>query len=193
MSRLHQFARPACQLRGAVLGSAAIFVAAGGAVSLAQTEPKPEGGPAAGLEIRDLLERTGAGTPKLFERLDGQTTGVRFVRKVVNKADLPDLSGPHSFSDKDGVIGVCAGDYNGDERPDLSFSYPYGGHRLFRNDGTKFTDVSEETGIRGADKGFAAVWFDYDEDGDPDLYVSNDFLGPDRLYRNEGGRFEDVS
>ncbi len=34
---------------------------------------------------------------------------------------------------------------------------------------------------------FQSSWADYDDDGDPDLYVCNDF-GPDRLYRNDGDR-----
>ncbi|MCH7813967.1 MAG: VCBS repeat-containing protein, partial [Planctomycetes bacterium] len=38
----------------------------------------------------------------------------------------------------------------------------------------------------------AASWFDYDGDGDSDLYVANDF-GPNGLYRNDGGRFVEVA
>ena len=65
--------------------------------------------------------------------------------------------------------------------------------RLFRNDGGKFTDVSEEAGIDGPYFTLSATWFDYDADGDADLYVSNDFSGPDMLYRNRGdGTFENV-
>lgn len=39
---------------------------------------------------------------------------------------------------------------------------------------------------------YAAVWSDFDRDGDPDVYVCNDF-GPDHLYRNDQGRFVDVT
>jgi hypothetical protein len=38
----------------------------------------------------------------------------------------------------------------------------------------------------------AASWEDFDADGDPDLYVANDF-GPNCLYRNEGGKFTEVA
>ena len=39
----------------------------------------------------------------------------------------------------------------------------------------------------------AASWCDYDDDGDQDLYVANDF-GKNNLYRNEGGgKFRDVA
>jgi hypothetical protein len=67
--------------------------------------------------------------------------------------------------------------------------------RLFRNDGTgRFTDVTAEAGIFGNDYGLSATWWDHDGDGLPDLYVANDFYGPDRLYHNLGdGTFIDVT
>ena len=39
---------------------------------------------------------------------------------------------------------------------------------------------------------FAAAWEDYDRDGDPDLYVANDF-GRNCFYRNDGGTFSQVA
>lgn len=67
--------------------------------------------------------------------------------------------------------------------------------RLFRNTGEgRFEELAKPSGIEGNDIGLAATWWDYNADGLPDLYVSNDFLGPDRLYRNNGdGQFEDVA
>ena len=66
--------------------------------------------------------------------------------------------------------------------------------RLFRNDGGQFVDVSRVAGIKGAYFTLSSTWIDYDADGDADLYVSNDFTGPDMLYRNRGdGTFEDVA
>jgi len=71
-----------------------------------------------------------------------------------------------------------------------------GGQRdyLFHNNGDgTFTDVSEKAGISGEAQGHSAVWWDYDGDGWPDLYVANDFAAPDRLYRNNrDGTFTDV-
>ena len=65
---------------------------------------------------------------------------------------------------------------------------------FYRNDNGRFVEVSAMFGIDGTDEGLAASWFDYDRDGWPDLYVANDFYGPDRLYRNlEGKRFEEVT
>ena len=59
--------------------------------------------------------------------------------------------------------------------------------RLVRNNGDgTFTEVSKEAGIQGNGKGNSATWWDYNEDGWPDIYVANDFEDPDRLYRNNG-------
>ena len=65
---------------------------------------------------------------------------------------------------------------------------------LYRNDGKgAFTDVSDAAGIDGNHFGLAATWWDADGDGRPDLYVANDFFGPDKLYRNDGqGTFTDI-
>ncbi|MCB9648765.1 MAG: CRTAC1 family protein [Deltaproteobacteria bacterium] len=71
--------------------------------------------------------------------------------------------------------------------------------RLFENRGQgRFRDMTTMLGVEHTDgSGYAAVWFDYDADGDPDLYVANDkgFDGPrdhglpmnrNVLYRNDG-------
>lgn len=62
--------------------------------------------------------------------------------------------------------------------------------QLFRNNGndskgrTSFTDVAKEAGVTNLRFAKAVSWGDYDNDGDPDLYISN--FGPNRLYRNNG-------
>ncbi len=65
---------------------------------------------------------------------------------------------------------------------------------LFRNDGEGFySDVTRQAGISGNTSGHSATWWDYDEDGWPDLYVANDFSKPDKLYRNlSDGTFVDT-
>ena len=68
-----------------------------------------------------------------------------------------------------------------------------GGNRLFRNrgDGT-FEDVTAREGVGDKGYGMGAVSADYDNDGDPDLFVVN--FGHDVLYRNNGdGTFSDVT
>ena len=64
--------------------------------------------------------------------------------------------------------------------------------RLYRNDGGSFKEVSVAAGIVERGHGLSAAWWDYDDDGDQDLYVANDFKDPDHLYRNDGGTFVDV-
>jgi len=65
---------------------------------------------------------------------------------------------------------------------------------LFHNnrDGT-FSNVTERAGIFGEGQGHSATWWDYDNDGWPDLYVGSDFAPPDKLYRNNrDGTFTNV-
>ena len=61
-----------------------------------------------------------------------------------------------------------------------------GGDRLMRNDGGRFTDVSEQAGIYGSLIGFGLGVTVGDVNGDrwPDIYVSNDFFERDYLYIN---------
>ena len=81
----------------------------------------------------------------------------------------------------------------------ISYCHPdaYAGvaNVLYRNDGGGvFTDVTRQAGLWTLEgKGLGAVWTDYDEDGDPDLFVANDSVR-NFLYRNEGnGTFTDVT
>ena len=65
---------------------------------------------------------------------------------------------------------------------------------FYRNDGNGvFTDVTEEVGIDGYDRGLACVWCDFDGDGWQDIYVGSDFKKPDHLYHNnQDGTFTDI-
>lgn len=66
---------------------------------------------------------------------------------------------------------------------------------LWRNDGNfKFTDVTAAVGLdeNNTRYSFAAAWEDFDNDGDQDLCVANDY-GRKNLYRNDGGKFHDVA
>jgi hypothetical protein len=62
-----------------------------------------------------------------------------------------------------------------------------GANSLFRNQGDwQFQDVTDEVGLEPSNHrlSLAASWEDYDQDGDMDLYVANDY-GPNNLYRND--------
>lgn len=72
---------------------------------------------------------------------------------------------------------------------------PEGGNKLFRNDGLRFADVSEEAGIYGSAIGYGlgVTVADLNQDNWPDLYVSNDFFERDYLYlNNQDGTFSEV-
>ena len=69
---------------------------------------------------------------------------------------------------------------------------------LYQNNGNgTFTDVTKEAlgrAARGNYLGLSARWWDYNRDGWPDLYIANDFYGPDLLLRNNAdGTFSDVA
>ncbi|WP_340105656.1 VCBS repeat-containing protein [Rhodohalobacter sp. 8-1] len=100
-------------------------------------------------------------------------------------------------------------DYNSDGRPDLylisnsteeiaGFSNASsdlrtqpggaGSSKLYRNDGSEFTDVTSDAGIYNSVIGFglSATASDVNRDGYTDLYVANDFIERDYLYINNG-------
>jgi enediyne biosynthesis protein E4 len=67
-------------------------------------------------------------------------------------------------------------------------------NRLFRNTGDRFVEVTDTAGITGHHFTLAAVWWDVNGDGWPDLYVANDYYGPDQLWLNQhDGTFKDVN
>jgi len=63
---------------------------------------------------------------------------------------------------------------------------------LYRNLGDgRFAEEAAQRGVADTAWGSGALAWDYDNDGDSDLYVTN--YGPNRLYRNDGGVFAEVA
>ena len=63
------------------------------------------------------------------------------------------------------------------------------------NEGRSFTDATATSGLDESNNRFtlASIWEDFDEDGDMDLYVVNDF-GSNQMFENDGsGHFTDVA
>jgi hypothetical protein len=116
--------------------------------------------------------------------------------------------------------GVTVADVEGDGDPDV-FVTRYGVNTLWKNEGGRFVDATESAGLAGAPSwSLGAAFADLDADGDLDLFVADyfafdparapfqrnaetgaaeygppaEFPGlPDRLYRNDGSRFVDVT
>ncbi|MBC8200439.1 MAG: CRTAC1 family protein [Planctomycetes bacterium] len=73
-------------------------------------------------------------------------------------------------------------------------SYPSQANVLYRNNGDgTFTDVAKESGVDDKEgRSLGATWFDFEGDGDLDLYVAND-VSKNGVYQNNGdGTFTDI-
>lgn len=90
--------------------------------------------------------------------------------------------------DNDGLLDCYLPTYAINPLQDQNFLY----HSL---DGATFEEVSESLGVQnGHYASFIGVWFDYNNDLRPDLFVINDRAEFDNaLYRNDGGTFTDVT
>ena len=120
--------------------------------------------------------------------------------------------------DAKGIIkGAASADYDNDGRPDLYLSILNAPNRLFRNEGAdaegrwKFSDVTARARVSDPILSFPTWFFDYDNDGWEDLFVSGykmgnvgevaaDYLGlpnegtPPKLYHNNhDGTFSDAT
>ncbi|MEM7582098.1 MAG: CRTAC1 family protein [Acidobacteriota bacterium] len=99
--------------------------------------------------------------------------------------------------------GVAFFDLEGDEDPDLLFvnssrwphraaDGPAATMALYRNDGSgRFDDVTVASGLDLSFYGMGVAVADYDGDGDSDLFLTA--VGANRLLRNDGGTFTDVT
>lgn len=132
-------------------------------------------------ETRDPRDRNFDPPLNRLYRNDG---GFRFT-DVTAAAALP-LSG---YSQ-----GAAWGDYDNDGDLDLFVVNEQSPHALYENNGDgTFTDVAIRAGVADQRAARAAIWGDYDNDGDLDLYVGLS-LRPPLLYRNNGdGTFTDVA
>ena len=131
------------------------------------------------IQLRDVTKATRIA----FKHTDG-SSGKRYIVETVS-------------------AGLATFDYDGDGDADIYFlnGSPMEGTKvktpprnaLYRNDGNwKFTDVTDKAGVGDTGYGLGVVIGDYDNDGDPDIYLNN--YGPNILYRNNGdGTFTDVA
>ena len=136
-----------------------------------------------------------AGSPIVFENVS-DASGLSFV---LDQHPTPDKNMVETMAG-----GLAVFDYDGDGLPDLFFTNgaplptlrkasPGDWNRLFRNTGgLRFTDVTEQAGVRGDGYSTGAAAADYDNDGRIDLFVAG--VQRNALLRNTGdGRFQDVT
>jgi len=142
--------------------------------------------------------------PSAFDR--SKLPDVRFV-EITREAgiDFRHINGARGEKLLPETMGSGAAffDYDGDGDPDLFLvnsthwpgAYPSvePTHALYRNDGKgHFEDVTKEARLDRTAFGMGVAVGDYDNDGDPDLYVTG--LGGNALYRNDGkGHFDDAT
>jgi tetratricopeptide (TPR) repeat protein len=90
--------------------------------------------------------------------------------------------------------GVVAADYDNDGYVDFYVSNLYGGNFLYHNNHDRtFTEVSERAGVhQPQSQSFAAWFFDYDNDGWPDIFVTSYFFSVDESLRSYLGLPHDV-
>ena len=142
---------------------------------------------------QDLV--VGAANGLLVYRNDG----TRFVLK----SEFPDIQDPYSICsadyDQDGDLDfyVCGYYDKYAEGRRFPFAFPMhdansgGPNTLLRNDGQfEWTDVTKQVGLDADNQKYtyAAGWQDFDNDGDQDLYVANDY-GRNCFYVYEDGKF----
>ncbi len=137
---------------------------------------------------------TPAGGPSLFSDV-APDAGIRFVHDNDARGDfrLPEEMGPGAaFVDIDGdgdldVFVAGGGSIVGDGSRQRC--------RLYRNDGGRFTDITDVSGAGVPGPAYGVACADVDDDGDVDIFVTR--LGPDVLLRNDGPpeapRFVDVA
>ena len=142
----------------------------------------------------------------VFAENDG--SGRFTIRELAETSDdTVSLTAADYDSDGDVDVFVCVYFKDGDPADPQDRTFVGGGgfvfhdandggqNNLLRNEGGwRFSDVTEAVGLDVDNRrySFAAAWEDYDNDGDQDLYVANDF-GRNCLYRNEGGAFTNVA
>ena len=133
-----------------------------------------------------------------------------------NKGDgtFDDVTETAEVGEKGNSMGVAWCDYDNDGDQDmcvLNFASPFlddpegNPSVLYQNNNGIFTDVASSSGIEHIDGGHGVAWGDYDNDGDMDLYITNNSailstspprssLGKNVLYRNNNdGTFTDVT
>ena len=117
-------------------------------------------------------------------------SGINFRNRVTD-----DAARDYKMVHYDHGNGLALADVDGDGLTDLYLLSQLGDNALMRNRGkARFEDVTGVAGVALGDRvSVTASFADYDNDGDPDLFVTT-VRGGNVLFENDGsGRFEDVT
>jgi len=142
-----------------------------------------------------LLAAVTITAPITFDEI-ADRAGVRFISNSspTNQKHQPEpMVGGVAIFDFDGDGYADLYFVNGAEMPSLEKTGPQYQNRLYRNNhDLTFTDVTATAGVGGAGYGMGVAVGDYNNDGRPDLFVTN--VNENHLYRNNGdGTFTDVT
>lgn len=178
----------------------------GGPLFLSAQTPQKKAEPQQGMGVS-------TGTPLIYS--SRRTVGVTASKGPIVFEDVTDKTAVGNFKHRSGSpqkdyifetpsSGVAIFDYDGDGLPDIyllngsTIAALEGKEKppraaLYHNKGNwKFEDVTDKAGVANERWGDGVAVGDYDNDGHPDIYVSN--FGISRLYHNNGnGTFSDLA
>ena len=148
-------------------------------------------------ELVDGIRVVGSG--QALADIDPRSLGIDFAHQRDPRLDKKRHAAELMFAVIEHASGgLSAADYDLDGRPDLFFLDGLEA-RLYHNEGLdaggrpRFIDVTAAAGLDGIDQAHVALFADFDNDGDRDLFVGR-YLAPSLYYRNRGdGTFEDTS
>jgi hypothetical protein len=126
----------------------------------------------------------------------GDALGFKTYASGAHVATVFDYDGDGDLDVYVGYYGADANNRGGSKKRNLPSMDGRNGtpHQLFRREADgKYKEVAKDAKVDDPTWTLAIGAFDYDNDGDLDMFLANDF-GADTLYRNNGnGTFEDVS
>ncbi|MFK7774556.1 MAG: FG-GAP-like repeat-containing protein [Saprospiraceae bacterium] len=125
--------------------------------------------------------------PDLYIANDRIATNTMFLNNGNTFSDISASSGTDTVVN---AMNVGSGDYNNDGHLDIYVTNTVEGNVLYQNNGDEtFTDMATSAGVAFNQVSWGGNFFDYDNDGDLDLYVSSEEVEDGKtnaLYENLG-------
>ena len=155
---------------------------------------------AAGVNVNTLAQGAAWGDFNLDGTLDFlivNDVGPNQLFKNLDFFTFADISQSANVQTIGNSYGISWGDINNDGFPDAYIATCHGfdplrsiNHLLLNNGDETFTNIGPAAGVADSLAGWSVLFFDYDQDFDLDLFVTNSYHAPrsaqNRLYRNNG-------